>query len=250
MAKLIIPDEATPRLFGRLTLLIGGVLLALGAWMSISYLIAPLFEPMGRWTEASMGRVLDEALLRRLDRLTQDLADAKTPAETSDLNQRISLLLSQPRPNVNTMSGGMQSPVIRGFGIADTAVGFLLNVVMVIGAAGLVGLREWGRKTVVIVSALKLAKLALSSVLMIAWVLPIQMRMMREQLDPMFKNQPGAPPGSAMTAELVAAMTMGGTIVWALMASIYPILLLVMLTKTRVRAACRSASLPDRDMLA
>ncbi len=245
--KILIPDESTPRFFGRLTLLFSGVLLALGLWGAASYMITPLMKPMAHWMEAWVERENEESVLRRLDTLTIDLAEAKTPTEVADANLKISRILNQPRPTFAAMTvgmGGMDSPVVRIFSLVDLIVGIALNVALAIAAAGLVGLREWGRKGVIIASALKLAKLVLSSVVMLGWIVPIQMRAMQAQLDPILKAQPAGAPGVPFSATMLAAISTGGTIGWALLASIYPILLLVMLSKPRVRAACRAASLP------
>lgn len=252
MSKLIIPDEATPRLYGRLTLLFGGFLLGLGVYMGATLAITPLIEPMAEWSTNWVGQVYETTVIRRLDALTLDLANAKTPAEAKVVKDRITNVLSQPPPTVSMKvgMGGMQSPLVRNFSLVDTFIGFGLNVAMIVGAAGLVGLREWGRKTVVIVAAVKIAKLAVMSVLAVVWILPIQMKAMREGLEPLMRNQPKGAPVGSLTGEMLAAVSMGSTLIWLLLASIYPILLLVMLSKRRVRAACRSASYHGRDQLA
>ena len=97
--------------------------------------------------------------------------------------------------------------------------------------------RAW--RAILWVAAIKLARIVLFGVIMMGWVMPMQIRLMRERMaDAFAPGQGGGVP--TMTPEIFAAMVSSSVVVYGLLAMIFPILLLVQLRKPRVKGACQA----------
>ena len=132
----------------------------------------------------------------------------------------------------------VESSQTRLYGIFTSIIVLFLNLILLLGGIGLVALKPWGYRTTWWVCWAKLAMIVFFLVVMMTWILPIQLRDMRKQLDATFMAAPGGAPPPMMLSAATAAMSTSGVVLFALLAAIYPILLLVQLRKPRVKVAC------------
>jgi hypothetical protein len=237
----IIPDEATPRLYGRITILIASFLLVGNLVILGGYAAKPFMEPIGKRFELWANRMVEEEFAKTHARLKKDEATAATPQEKAAAVAALARFEGRPKPRINTMSmsfAATEPPVVWVYGVLDGVAGLVLNVALLIAAIKLVNLRASGLRAILWVAAIKLARIAVFGVVMMGWVMPLQIRLMRERMAEAFAPGQGGGGVPTMTPEIFAAMVSSSVVVYGLLATIFPILLLVQLRKPRVKAAC------------
>lgn len=235
----VIPDARTPRLYGRLTILIASTLLVFNLFSLGFYAASPVLRPLGDRLEKWGSRVVEEQTAKQLELLKKKAAAAK-PADQAKLNAAVIRLQAQPF-KINSMTFSLSTantPQVRAYGIADAISGLVLNTAMLLGAIGLVSLKPSGYQTTWWVAWLKLLRIGLLGVLMMGWILPIQLREMRAKLADALPAGAGGRMPAIVSPEGLAATTTSSVIFFGLISMIYPILLIVQLRKARVRAAC------------
>ena len=124
----------------------------------------------------------------------------------------------------------------------EVAAAIVLNVLMIVSGAGLLGLKEWGRRIGIVVAQLKIVRWLAMTVLMMVLVLPVNFELSRkaaEATEAQMKAQ-GAGMPFAMSDLLLFGMIF--TAVWqifcAIVACVYPALFWWYLTRPPARAAC------------
>ncbi len=233
----VIPDEDTTRVFGRLTIIIASVLLCFNFYVLGFYIAVPIMKPLSQRFEKWGTRVVQQEVEKKAAKIEKLKQAANNPADQA----KLAAIQKRPTLQFNSMSlsfGAADSPQVRAYGIADGIVGLILNTVMLFGAIGLVSLKPSGYKTTWWIAWIKLARIVLFGILMMAWIMPIQLRDMKAKMAGAFRQQPGAPVPALLTLEGMAAMTTSVVVLFALLATVYPILLLVQLRKARIKAAC------------
>jgi hypothetical protein len=224
--------------------LIASVLLVQGLLFFGMAMLQPMTEPLSQGLQDWATRIQLESVRDRMDLLTRLEFEAADPAEKSKATKAIDAYLAEVQLRVNPIKlgfAGSNNPAVKIYTWVDAIAGVVLNTFLIVAAAGLAGLREWGRKLVVVVAGLKLTRIGLFTVAMLGWVLPVQLRAMKAAMGPAI-NGPKGNAAAGVASEMLAAASTGGVIGWAILASIFPILLIVMLSKARVRAACRQAN--------
>jgi hypothetical protein len=137
-------------------------------------------------------------------------------------------------------------PMTRLYNFVDVATSMPLNIAMLVGGLGLLGLKSWGRTTSVWVAYIKLIRAVALLLFSVFVVAPMAMKALDKQFGQMgaqIQQQGG--PGAAraagvmktMTATTAAAMT-GGYVFYYVCSAIYPVITLIVLAKPGVRAAC------------
>lgn len=245
----ILPDEKTPRVYGTLTILFAGPLLAGCLLMLGAYAVTPISRQLSVRVERFVSRLADEAMRRQRNRLAVDEITAETPQDRAKVTAALARMDAQPFKPANPMALGfaaMDSPVAMWYGLLGEVAGAILNALLILGGAGLVGLSDRGRRITVWACALKLVRLVIFVVVMLGWILPIQIRTMKAVMGPAMAQAqaraggpgPGGPAMVAMSPEGFAAMTTSWVVAFAVLAAVYPTLVLIQLSRPRVKAAC------------
>lgn len=250
--RVVVPDEKTPRRYGLLNVVFASVLLLLNVGMAGFYVLAPaLAAGLDRW-QAGQNAEMMARHRAGIEEWKKKEAEAPTEAERAAAKQEVARLESSPAPQMPSMTIGMKSmsdPRVVAYGVTEVATGLILNVLMLVGGVGLLGLREWGRKMAVAVAALKLVRLALLVAVCLALIVPIQVAAISKELGQQMEqlNAAQAKAGAAgffLSPQWISAQSTGGVVLNAIAASVYPILVLVMLNKARVKAACDGSAKP------
>jgi hypothetical protein len=114
------------------------------------------------------------------------------------------------------------------------------NVLMLISGVGLIRLREWGRKLAVWVAALKIVRLIVLYGIFIMVMVPIFVKLILDMFEEMAQSLPpgaGRPPIAGMTT-MFGTMFSVSAVAVMILGSIYPGIVLWLLTRPGVKAAC------------
>jgi len=242
----VVPNPQVPRAFGLLNIIFGVVLLLVGAGYLAWFVMAPtvlkaMREKVAEQRAERQGQ--HDAKIAGLKRME---SEAKTESEKQQWKAERLALESTPAIDANPFDLSAMDitsdPRVAIYAFAEVGVGLLLNVLMIVSGAGLMGLANWGRRLALGVAWLKLLRWAVMTFAILVLVLPITTERMRASFAKLEaqRRAAGAAAPMAMT-ELARIMAIGGAIfavVGLAVASIYPALTLWFLTRPRVRAAC------------
>lgn len=249
--RFILPDEKTPRRYGFLNVLFGSILIFSNVWMAMVYLTFSILAEPADFAVAAANSALANERKTELAALKSKEAEATDEDLREMYRQKAAAMESRPLPNLTGSTMGLKSMEDRRVKIYNTVeviTGLTLNALMILSGAALIGLREWGRKTAIVVAALKLVRLFLLVGVSIFVIVPIQMESMAKDMPAIMvqvKGQPGNPMNKIFSPQMLAAQTAGPVVLNGILASIYPVLLVVKLSKSRVRAACRDDEKPS-----
>jgi hypothetical protein len=176
----VAPDSATPKVIGTLNIIFGLGLLACSlcyGFYALSLAMVGVAAQMGR-TEVTQ-RI--DALKTELQNSEAKLVVTQDEAERDSLKSQIESLQSQIQDAQEGLEGfdamdgvGFNDPRYVVHFSADVISSWVLNILLLVSGAGLLGLREWARKLCIGVcwaKILRLALLALSGLLVVAPIL-------------------------------------------------------------------------------
>jgi hypothetical protein len=251
--RYVVPNPRLPRVVGILNIVFGALLILVGLGRAVHALYMPAMAEMMRAQQSKLeadARAQEEAakaaLLGELDRRA---AAAKTPAEEAAIEAERAAIRSRPRPFVPNLTSGMEmarDPAYVRFDWAEILTGLALNVPLVAAGIALLRPREWGRRLALWVAGLKLVRLAILAVASVVVVVPLVARSMDRQFEAIGAQMPtgrAATPAQArqlkqMSGVMGVVMT-GFYVGFYVLGAIYPAVVLGVLTRPGVRAACQ-----------
>jgi hypothetical protein len=255
--KWVVPNPQVPRSFGLMNIIFGSLLLLLALGHGFWYLYTPTFT---RQMQERVIKVEADAKAERDERiadLKKQEADAKTKEEKESLkNERASIekktgISALPFSNLSSMNV-MSDKRVATYYAVEVSTAVILNVLMIVSGAGLLGLAEWARRMAIVVAQLKILRWIVMTVALMVFVLPITMEMMEKAMvaaEAQIKEQ-GA--GAAMPLPMSEFIRFGMifTAVWqvfcAIVACVYPALLWWYLSRPPTRAACMKQPEPEK----
>jgi hypothetical protein len=230
------PNQSLARTIGTLNIIFGAILLCCGACGALNFIAQPVMAPMFQAQNQAVMQQMQAEREQRIDRLRQEEKDATTQAEKAQIHTRRMAEEARPLPKIPDFTAFFRDWRLMAYGIADALVGIILNIALLIAGIGLVRLRNWGRITSLWVAGLKIVCLTCLLAILLIWVLPA----MIEKLRDMFQAVgPGVPPAALTTATTFMTYGYGvGAVIVYIFSLIYPIVILVALTRRSVIAAC------------
>jgi hypothetical protein len=230
------PNQSLARTIGTLNIIFGAIMLACGACGTLNLILQPVMRPMFQAQNRVAMQQFQAEREERIDRLRQEEKEAKTPAEKAEIQARRKAEEARPLPKVPDPTKFFQAGHFLAYGIADALVGIVLNLALLIAGIGLVRLRTWGRVMSIWVAALKIFCLTGLLVWFLIWVLPAIV----EKASEMFTDMgAGGPPGALTPVRTAMAYAWGiGFVLAYIVSLIYPIVILAILTRRSVIAAC------------
>jgi hypothetical protein len=201
--------------------------------------LAPMMAQQQQRVQQAMeaDRQAQLSSLRKREKASQD------EKEKAQLRAREQFLRAQPVPNVPDASRIFKNPLILPYSLVDTLSGLILNVMMIIAGIGLMAIRSWGRILAIWVAAIKIIRLPILYGYFIIKIVPILQQGFGEMFDEMAKTMPPTPGGPApqqmqAMATYLAVIWKIGAIATILLGAVYPVIVLIALTRPRVKAAC------------
>lgn len=250
------PPTSAHRLIGMLSVSFAGVMLLCGACGSVSMLMQVAMAPLSEGYQRTMVEALKAQRQQERDKSIAELKvqeeAAVTEEEKAQLAAQRQTLEAQPIVDlpVADMMGMYREPTFIGYLVADTITGLVLNALLLTSGIGLLAAKSWARKLAIWVAALKIARLVFVYGFAIAFVVPTfskQMGKVAEQMVGQLPSRPGAPPmppaGQTIATAYGIALT-SSAVLMILFGAIYPVIMLWVLTRPKVKAACGEAAAP------
>jgi hypothetical protein len=246
------PRTGIPKTIGVLNIVFGALLLLCGICFGLSLAMQLAMGPMFAGQQQQIQQMLEADRRQKLQEL-QDLEQAaQDEKEKAAIQARQKALQAQPIPKMPDMAKFTQDMGLQAYGIADVVTGLILNILMVISGVGLVSLKEWGRRLGLCVAILKIVRLiALYSIFILVVVPNITktfMSMFQEMFEEMAKVAPPGQrvPGAAEMGQMgtgLGIMFTAYAIGMIILGVIYPIIVLILLSRPQAKAACAPAAL-------
>jgi hypothetical protein len=249
------PPTTARKLIGTLNVLFASVMMLCGACSGVGLLMQVAMAPLSEGVQQQMQEAMAAQSKVEQQKIIDDL-QSQEDAATSDeekaaLAARRQALEQQPPAELPMadMMGAYRDPAFLGYLITDFATGLLLNVLLFASGIGLLAAKAWGRKLGVWVAALKIVRLVAVYGFAVTFVVPVFSQKMGDMMDKMMaqaqqrqqQKQPGAPPmppmGKTVGTFYGIALT-SGAVLMILFGAIYPIIMLWVLTRPKVKVAC------------
>lgn len=248
----VLPTPQPPKTIGVLNVVFGAILIVLSLFTLAMQAFMPFY---GKVMVAQQNQVTQQALGTFEANQKAELADvetreksAKTPEEKAALAAERDAIQRRPKPFVPDMTVGFKiarHPAMVVYSWSDVATGLPLNIVMLVAGIGLINLKRWGRTLALWVAGLKLVRIAILLAASVMIVSPLATREIDKLFGDMVKQAQRQNPASSArvqqtlrTMSVVVGATMtGGYIVYFVLAAIYPMITLRVLSKPGVRAA-------------
>jgi len=246
-----VANTTIPKTIGILNIVFGAILCLCGmvaAVQSLAWLaLAPSLDQFMQEAQTTLQDQTAESEQEVQDLILQEEAaenederavlKAEREAAERELDQRKSA--PQAFPGMVNPFAMARDPRLLVFGIVNESAGLILNVLLVISGVGLIKLKEWGRKLSLWAAGLKLGRLVVVAVYQVVVIAPLMAGQMKGMMDAMAQQAgPGAPPMGGFAA-MMAGMQSAAAVAGFIFASIYPIVVLVCLTRQSARAACQ-----------
>jgi hypothetical protein len=249
------PRTAIPKVIGILNIVFGSLLALCSICFGLSLAAQSAMGPMFAAQQQQFQQMLEADRQQKLQELQKRAQAADNAKEKAAIQAQELALKGQPLPKMPDMTKFTQDPVYQLYGIVDVVTSLILNVLMIVCGIGLVRYAEWGRQLGLWVAALKIVRLVVLYGFFIVVVVPRLTRaitsMFQEMVEQMAKAGPPAKgmPGPAQMAQMgtsLGIMYTASAIGVVLLGVIYPIIVLILLSRPRVKAACvSSAPTPD-----
>ncbi len=245
------PRTSIPKTIGILNIVFGALLMLCSVCVGLNLAVQSSMGPALAGQQQQFQQMMEAERQKQLQDLKNREQAAKDEKEKADIQAQEKTLRAQPLPKMPDMSKLAETEGLRTYGIADVVSGLILNVLMIVSGIGLVAYKEWGRKLGLWVALLKIVRLIAVYGFFLLVVVPGLTRafssMFQEMADQMAK---AAPPGqpAPKAAELAQVGTTVGIVYAAfavamiVLGAIYPIIVLILLSRARVRAACAPAA--------
>jgi hypothetical protein len=245
------PNPSPAKTFGILNIVFGILLLLCVSCSGMSLLVSTQagMGQMMQAQQAQMNQQLKADRQREVQALEQQEQKAPTPEEKARLQAQRKALEAQPDVKVPDFQKmyGLDDAQVRSYLLTDTLSAFVLDLAMIISGIGLVSLREWGRRAALWVAGLKVLRLVSLYSFYIVVIIPVMSKRMEQFFDEMAKagQQGGAPPGApggAAFASFMGGMMTVFAVAMIVLGSIYPVIVLLVLSRPAVKAACAPAT--------
>lgn len=252
----VMPDERRAKRCGVVGLIIASIaLLTCDLGGAAYYAFLPSLVRITREQQQTIRRMEEQRRESRLKELREEEAAAKSAEEKKEAHDRLVDLESEPPPAIPPMSlsfEGYSDRRVLSLLWTDLAFNFALNVLVIVGGGGLIGLREWGRKITVAAAIFKLVENVTMTLLLVGIAAPIVGDQMGSQLNEFGKDvaasAPNAPNRSMPDLRpSLTGLTAAGYVFMGGLGLIWPIVLLVWASRKEVKAACSVAERTRRE---
>lgn len=242
IVPLVEPNTGIPRTIGILNIVFGVLLLLCGVCSGLNVVTQSAFGPMIAAQQKQVQQALEAERQAKLKKLQEQEEAAEDEEQKAAIRAQHKLVQAQPVPVVPDTSKFMTAPGLQSYMIADALSGIMLNVLMMISGIGLLAFKEWARVVALWVAAVKILRLAALYGYFALAVAPVMAQQFRAMFEEMAK---AAPPGQkAISPEELATistsmgvMMTGSAIGIMVLGFIYPAVVLILLTRSSVKAA-------------
>jgi hypothetical protein len=185
----VVPNPQIPRSFGLMNIVFGALLLLTALGYGVWFLYTPVLM---RQVQTQVKEEQDREKTNRdtkIADLKKQEAEAKTEEEKKSLAEERKdaeneKTVRPPFMDISSMNP-MADKRIAAFYAIEVSASVILNVIMIISGAALMGLTEWGRRLAILVSQLKIARWIAMIIVQMVLVLPFTMEISRKAMAQM-----------------------------------------------------------------
>jgi hypothetical protein len=252
----VVPNPQIPRSFGLMNIIFGAILLLMAIGYGAFYVYGPKIQkyfsqPFQQIQEKQKSdRAAKIAELKAAESAAKTDAEKQTlAAERAAVEAKVELDMSafEELQKMNAYT----EPKLAIYEIFDISTAVVLNVLMIVAGGGLMALAEWARRLAIWVARLKILRWIAMIIGSMVWIIPMTLEKTEPAmaaLDAQIKaSGSGAPPFSlSMFARwsIIAGVLI--MVCSAIIACVYPAILLWYLSRPAARAAClKKRSEPD-----
>jgi hypothetical protein len=245
---VVLVDTGTPKTIGVLNIVFGICLLLCVGCYGASLLMQSVMAPFFKAQQEQMQQQLKATRAQQIAQIAQQEAAARGEEEKARLRAQRKSLESQPEPKMPNMTNmyGLDDPLVQGYYVADVGTAFLLNVALLVSGIGLLNLKEWGSRLALWVAGLKIVRLLVLYGFYLVVIVPIMLQRVTAMFQEMGAAQQAAggagPPPPAALGATFGTMMAAAAVIMILVGAIYPVIVLILLSRRGVKAACASAS--------
>jgi hypothetical protein len=248
---VVLADPGTAKTIGVLNMVFGVCLILCVGCYGASVLMQSLMAPAMAAQQEQMQLAMKANREQQLVQIKQQESAAKGE-EKARLQAQRKALESQVEPKMPDFSHmyGLDDPLVQGYYLTDVATGFALNVALLVSGIGLINLKEWGRRLALWVAGLKIARLVALYGFYLVVIVPIILQRMTTGFQELGRaaqqGAGGAGPPATFGATFGTVMAAAAAMM-VVLGVIYPIIVLILLSRRGVKAACAPAVLPFGD---
>jgi hypothetical protein len=242
------PKTATPKVIGILNIVFGSLLMLCGICFGLSLAMQFTMAPMFAMQQQEFQQLQQADRAQKLKDLENREQAAQDEKEKAAIQAQQQALKAQPLLKLPDMAKFTEAAGLQTYTIVDVVTGLILNILMVVSGIGLVSYKAWGRRLGLWVAACKIVRLVIVYGFFILVVVPNLSKALTEMFQEMFAQMaqaapPGGPriPGQAELAQMgtvFGTMYSGMAIGMIVLGVVYPVLVLIFLSRPHVKAAC------------
>ncbi|GAC1468298.1 MAG: hypothetical protein NVSMB9_10820 [Isosphaeraceae bacterium] len=245
-----MPNFRTSRLLGIFNVVFASELLLCGVCMGGYVVTLPLWARVFSQFQARAEQQGDQARKAALDGLAQQEKAATTPEARAEFAARRRDIENRPRMNMagvmDLSKMGLDDPKLIRWSWFEVLSGLFLNTLMLTSGIGLLSWRPWARSLGVWTAVLKILRLGLAYGYYIVEIVPSFSERMGKAVGEMMVVQqgaigrigPGATPPTDVFVKIYTVTYSAMGLGFAVLAMIYPLILLWFLTRPGVKLAC------------
>jgi hypothetical protein len=251
----VVPNPQIPRSFGLMNIIFGAIMLLVAIGFALSYVYAPILQKQFQIPIKQQQERQKAERAEKIADLKKQEAAAKTEEEKKTLADERAALEAKFEPDLSAFEelqnlNAFSDPRLAVYYVLEIATAIILNVIMIVAGAGLLGLAEWARRLSIRVSQLKMLRWLAMVVATMVLILPISLEKTQKAMSAMeaqIKAQGAAAPPISLTAVMRWSMMFGAVVMvfTAIVACVYPALEWWYLSRPPARAACMSQSKPE-----
>jgi hypothetical protein len=244
----VLPKPGIPKTLGILNVIFG-VLLTLGGFCMLVYMaVLPAIVGFAEKSVKDVQTKVEAKQKADLKSFEDREKAATTEEEKKAIQQEREAFVANSPPTIamdmSAATDALKDPVVMGYTYVNFGTGAILSVILLISGIGLIRLAPWGRSTAIVWAGLQILQLVVLAAANILYVQPIQQQNAEKILAKVEAEAKAgkAAPGLAESVKLSRAMSSNGvttlmSLGFAVVGSIYPVIVLILLSTPGAKAA-------------
>jgi hypothetical protein len=244
----VLPKPGIPKTLGILNVIFG-VLLVLYGFCTLGTLVAaPALVGFAEKTVKDVQTKVEAKQKADLKAFEDREKAATTEEEKKAIQQEREAFVANSPPvvqmDMSAATDALKDPVVMGYSYINLGTGVILSLLLLISGIGLIRLAPWGRTTAIAWAGLQILQLVVLTTASILYIQPVQLQNQQKMLAKMEADVKAgkAAPGVAESLKMSQAMASNGvtTVIalgTAVVGSIYPVVVLLLLNTAGARAA-------------
>lgn len=256
--RQVVPDRKTPYVLGVLNIVFGALMSGLAilsvAMLVVSWFFNPFIQSLGT-APLEQAREERAKTVSQIDDLLRKASETEDETQRADLEREAESLRNKLGPELPDITKIMREAqddkmVAYVLPVFENSTSLILNGLLIYSGVGLVRMRESARKLALWLAGLKIGRLLILLMLQLTFTVPLQLKMQHEMQKSMQQQMNQRQGPQAQTAkqvqEVMFTVMTAALFAWfvgfTLMASVYPVVTFVLLTRQRVKLAFQTAA--------